>query len=535
MFHAYLFEVRGVQRFLFASGKLRDMLAGSELLDHICASNGLLDAALAALQLTPHAIPRRAGATFYLVFADKSDAERFRASWRLAFPQWVPGVESVDALTSGDGVREAIANGINQLAHRRNLLQADLPRPGPLSELSPRTGLPAVSRSGGESLDRGTARLRQFRRPADSVTLEDRFLDEPGYHWPRNFEASGPIQERFPLQRNRMVGLIHADGNGIGQVLRALNKATANASDNDYVKVYSSFSEHLARITMAAAQAASRDVLLPRASDHKVLPARPLVLGGDDMSILVRADLALDYSRQFMREFEARSADAMQSLKDLLGACGLGDDAAHLPDRLTASAGICFIKCSYPFQSAHALAESLCKRAKAQARQQVPDARVAPSTIAFHKMEGAVAEDADVLFKQFHYVDAGADRFELALPAYAIDPTPGLPCLDDLQGLAEVFSGDRADGINDRPLRELATLWRQDIGVAREAYARWRQLAERSHAGLLKHFDQRLEALLGKTRADLPASDGRPAVSPLSDLLIWLAIQAPARRDEDRQ
>tara|TARA_R110002167_G_scaffold366450_1_gene597500 strand:- start:7394 stop:7588 length:195 start_codon:yes stop_codon:yes gene_type:complete len=43
MLHAYLFEARGIQRFLFSSGKLRDILGGSELLDYLCAEDGLLD------------------------------------------------------------------------------------------------------------------------------------------------------------------------------------------------------------------------------------------------------------------------------------------------------------------------------------------------------------------------------------------------------------------------------------------------------------------------------------------------------------
>lgn len=528
MQYAYLFEIRGIQRFLFATGKLRDMLAGSELLDHVCSPGGLLDDTLKALDMAPLA-PRRAGGTFYLVFNLREQAERFRAAWRLAFPQWVPGVESVDVLAEGETIQSVIRAGIAQLSQQRNLLQADLPRPGPLAERSPRTGLAAVSHAAGESLDLATTRLRQFERPAHTITLERRFLGSDGYSWPRNFEQSGPRHLRFPLGENRLVALVHADGNGIGRVLRILNQATRQADDTLYVQAYSQFSEGLARITQSAARQASQEVLVPHAADG-VLPARPLVLGGDDMSILVRSDLAVAYTRSFLHAFQQHSRVEMQALAALLAQAGLSEGASQLPPHLSASAGICHAKASFPFQTTHALAESLCKRAKDQARGHLDAHGIAPAMLAIQKMEGAVAEDAETLYRQFHCVAHDQEQYQLSLPAYALEPVTGLPWLDDLEALAACTGPNR---LNDRPLRELATLWRQDIDLARQAYVRWRQLAQRAQPHALSDFDRALTRLLGHTANDLPCSTVRPALSPLSDLLLWTGIHQSARVDEE--
>lgn len=533
MVHVYLFEARGIQRFLFASGRLRDVLAGSELLDYVCADDGLLDRTLDALKLQPSVVPRRAGATFYLVFTDAALATRFRAAWRLAFAQWVPGVEGVDALVHGEGVQNTIGVGIDALSHCRNQLRADLPCPGPLTELSPRTGMAAVARDREESLDRGIARLRHFQRPDGGVTLERRFLDDSNYHWPRNFEASGPLTERFPLLRDRMVGVIHADGNGIGQVLRTLNRATERADDGVYASVYRGFSELLARTTQNAARAASRETLVPHATgDAGVLPARPLVLGGDDLSILVRADLAVAYTESFLRAFAEQSRAEMRKLRGLLEHSGLADGAWQLPEQLTASAGICYVKCSYPFEAAYALAESLCKRAKDAARSGVAQGSPPPSALAFHKMEGAVVESGDALFERFHRVHANGSEYELALPAYTLNGAEGLPGLADLRALAGVFAG--LGRLNDRPLRKLATLWRQDPGVARQSYARWRQISGREHGARLRSFDDALARLVGATQRELPASQGQPARSPLSDLITWLSIHSTGEAEVAR-
>ena len=521
--HAYLFETRGIQRFLFATGLLRDVISGSELLDHVCAEGGLLDQTLSALGVAAVA-PRRAGATFYLLFDDIQDAGRFRAAWRLAFPQWVPGVESVDALVEGASAREAIDAGVIALRDRRNTLAASLPRPGPLDGRSQRTGRAATLARQGEHLDATTSRLRAFSsRPGSRSSLEQRFLDSDEFQWPRTFEDDGSAALRFPLLANRLIGVVHADGNGIGTIVRKISEATRGLPDADFVRVYRGFSDGLNAATQAAAREATRTTLVAHAVDG-ALPARPLVLGGDDVTLLVRSDLALPYTRAFLLAFERETTDLMSQLRQWLADMGQGKEAGKLPANLTASAGICYCKSSYPFRSAYALAESLGARAKHRARDAAAAGGIAPSTVAFHKMEGAVAEDASTLHTRLHQVGRDGASYLLALPAYAIEQHRGMPSLDQLEALAAPFQHG-ADGLNDKPLRDLATLLRQDVAVAKGAYSRWRELASRSQPGLLRRFDDALEQLLGDRTADLPAGQGEPALSPLSDLLVWLSIQ----------
>jgi len=345
--YAYLFEVRGIQRFLFASGKLRDMLGGSELLDYLCADDGLLDQTLKSLDLQPK-IVRKAGGSFYLLFERREDAVRLRAVWRLACGNWLPGVEQIDALSEGRSAREAMDEGLRLLRKARNRLCADLPRPGPLSERSPRTGLAAVLRERDESLDAATARQRRFERPKDQ-DLAQRFLDEDDYLWPINFEEDAPASERFPLGERHLVGLLHADGNGLGELLRVLTDACKDADDATYIDLYRGFSDGLSDTTLAAARQACR-VLRPHACD-KVLPARPLVLGGDDLTILVRADLALPFAKAFLDAFESHSRSAMTRLNKVFADKGLQAQASRLPAHLTACAGLCYMKCSHPFQA----------------------------------------------------------------------------------------------------------------------------------------------------------------------------------------
>ncbi len=514
--YAYLFEARGIQRFLFASGKLRDMLGGSELLDYLCADEGLLDQTLKSLGLRP-AIVRKAGGSFYLLFERREDALRLRAVWRLACGSWLPGVEQIDALSEGHSAREAMDEGLKQLRKARNRLGADLPRPGPLSERSPRTGLAAVLREHDESLDAATARQRRFERPKGQ-NLAQRFLDKDGYLWPINFEEDAPASERFPLGERRLVGLLHADGNGLGELLRVLTEACKDADDATYINLYRTFSDGLSDATLAAARQACM-VLLPHACD-KVLPARPLVLGGDDLTILVRADLALPFAKAFLDAFETHSRSAMTRLHKAFEDKGLQDQAGLLPAYLTACAGLCYMKCSQPFQAGHELAEGLCKRAKVAARK-VKGAGPIPATLALHKVQDSLLEDAETQFEQNYCVVQENRSWQFALPVYALKRVEGLPALEDLEHLLDVFG----EGLNDRPLRELATLLHGNPGLARQAYLRWRELAQRTHAAKLTEFDNGLFELLGPVMSDLPFSQDEPRQTPLADLLSLLTVQ----------
>lgn len=546
MRYGYMFETRGIQRFLFASGKLRDMLGGSELLDYLCAENGLLDRTLQGLDLAPE-IARKAGGAFYLVFDRIEDAQRLRAAWRLACARWLPGVEQVDALTEGSTAREAIASGLAALHVARNRPTADLPRPSPLTERSPRTGLAGVVNDRGESLDAATARQRNFARPDDGNTLARRFLDDAGYLWPINFEASAREQERFPLGERSLVGLLHADGNGLGELLRVLNDACKGAQDSTYIRLYRSFSTGLEEATRNAARDACREVLLPAATERfKVLPGRPLVLGGDDVTILLRADLALPFAKAFLAAFEVHSQRSMNALRDAFVKEGLKRHAENMPDHLTACAGLCYMKHSQPFQAGHELAESLCKRAKGAARKaRATGSALIPSTLAFYKVQDSVLEDAESQFENNLVVRSSSQTLHLGMPAYALQAGYGLPTIDGLLALTAIFETDRTDlELNDRPLREIATLIYGNLTLARQAYTRWRELADKRwrERGLVRgsspltKFDSALKALVGELDTDLPASpksaDG-VSHSPLSDLLSLLTVRATARHGEE--
>ena len=542
----YLFEARGIQRFLFATGKLKDMVDGSELIDFICAPEGYLEQVLKTLGLNPKK-PRCAGGVFYLVFEHKEEAQRLQNAWRVAAARWFPTLECVDALAEGDNVREVIQKGLSLLAQNRNIIQADLPAASPLTARSPRTGLAASSRERGEALDAATTAIRRFERPQHSASVTDRFLQEPGIYWPNNFESDAHATRRFPLGQRQLIGLIHADGNNLGVLLRVLNDACANAEDDTYIDLYQTFSEGVTKATINAAKDACEAVIRHQAVNN-VLPARPLVLGGDDLSVIVRADLAIEFTQVFLEAFKRHSRMAISELKAKFGN-EMQAASEKLPDCLTACAGIVYVKASQPFYSAYAVAEELCKRAKNAAKPLQTTGQIVPSALSFYKVSDSLLNGLDKMLEQTqlaqHEHNGRSLDYQLGLDCYRIDgdETEQLPLLDDLQELKlRLRSGDTE--LNDRGLRELATVLHTDLNLAKQAYKRWVQYANSqsqqnpseqkrySHEKAVAAFQRQLASLIGPLESDLPvalkAGSTEKYQTVLSDLLALLVVEQEA-------
>lgn len=528
MQYAYLFEARGIQRFLFATGKLKDMLNGSELVDYICAHGGYLDQVLDSLNLKP-SIPRRAGGAFYLIFSNQKDAQRMQTTWRIAASQWLVGMELVDTIACAVSAKSAVENGLKQLAAQRNQVFAEIPSASPLAERSPRTGLAATSRHKGESLDAATSNIRDFKRPANSEPLTKRFLNKNNIKWPVNFEHDAHESVRFPLGDRQLVGLLHADGNGLGELLRVLSEACQHADDQTYIHLYQCFSEGVTRATVDAAREACEKVLLPQTTGS-VLPARPLVLGGDDLSMVIRADLALPFTETFLTAFEQHSERAMFSLKSAFEQANLSQHTHKLPTQLTACAGVVFMKCSQPFYSAYQLSEGLCKRAKNVSRQYKSDQGLMPSTVSFFKVNDSLLEDVDAMIQQTQTATHHDQEWQFGLTSYSIRPIDGLPQLEQLYALRDSFKAN----LNDRPLRELATLLHVNIAHARQVYERWLDLNRRHRQNEIELFQFNLENLLnGKVEPNLPFKRqmSNLYISPITDLLTLSTIQQVSEKD----
>lgn len=178
-------------------------------------------------------------------------------------------------------------------------------------------------------------------------------------------------------EKNDWIAIIHADGNGLGQVVQAIGT-------NE--KQFKEFSESLDKATKAAAVDAYNAVK-NKFNEDKFIPIRPIVLGGDDFTTICRADIALDYVTEFIKQFEVKTNFVSKYEKLRF-------------DNLTACAGIAYIKSSYPFYYGYDLAETLCSQAKKDAKANLVDGELAKSCLMFHKVQDSFTEDWSAIAKR---------------------------------------------------------------------------------------------------------------------------------------
>jgi hypothetical protein len=519
---AYLFEAKGIQRYIFDSGPLRDLVGASDLVAELARSSGSdareRDRVQAASELVRETkdligkvlevlgigdedrFSRRAGGAFCAHATDRQTLDRTRALWRLAVGVRCPGLEfsDVDPVAASDDL-EAINRAYEAGTTVRHNSAEELPPTGhPFAAFNPRTGRLTTrlySYRNDQDVDDVDVVTEAQRRRAEALQgkidgVARRFLtsethaDGKRYVFPRNLQTADDDEDDnkdnplFPFNgEDQRVAVIYADLSGLGEIFQSVTKPGA-AKDRAAVLAVATMIED---IIEGAARAATNAVLLrddvlrrwPESKSKEIVqhivPARPVVLGGDDITILVRADLALPFARRLLEAIEMKSSAAFETSPVQLSTSGL-----------SACAGVAIVKAGQPFLMANALAESLCKFAKTRVKFEVADgsrrARTAPypSALAFHIGQSTLQEqyEDEILPREMKPTVDGSEILLTANPygVGILDESVGGPTIDALFALARAL--DAAPSGRGKLIEAISHLF-DDPPAARDAWTRW--------------------------------------------------------------
>lgn len=419
----YAFRATSLQRYIFDSNRLVEIAGASQLIESL---KTLPEELMQALGVTGDLVFAAAG-NFQVSFEERADAELFSAHVPMALHSRIPGLSFAHTLAADETGWEMLPV---YLSAERNRMIATLPQPGPLVMRSPRTAEAVI----------GIGRVRQQSEAMDAASLAKVEAYEGGRILELERRLQALVQPLFetPLRSpcwasdiDKMVGegeylaVVHIDGNGMGQFLMKLNAALRDLPHGDRVALWRSVSDSIGKIGEAAFREAVLKAGLRPDNDGK-LPGRPVVMGGDDLTILLRAAQAPMFAAEFCRSFEKIAKVELEALQRKESAL------AGISSRLTASAGIAFVKPHHPFVSAYQLCESLCKLAK-----QIPAEAdsVRPAAIAFHRVSAGTVDDYRDIMASELTVAKGA---LMSLNPYSLrgDPEGGTAAFDDLLALA---------------------------------------------------------------------------------------------------
>ncbi|ELR63888.1 hypothetical protein C942_03232 [Photobacterium marinum] len=386
-------ECKRIQTFLFASSRLRDMVAANALLGHTlrielvkaainnnsCSPEGTTspltgkttgkDTAISdwsTTEMFSHGILSRDGGHFYALFPDKKKAESFITVAHSILQENLPGIAAEYAI---------FEHNSPQSQHCFTSLTFTQPPELPIFARCQQSGHGAAEKSTKRLLN--DTKLQPTKRYISRITSKKNehfyntfkkaieftsgdYASEQMQQW---VEDEKSISDFDALAGSDYLAVISADGNNMGARFKQyLNKKDPNhqASFIDNQKCAEAFFSSARNALKTATQSALNNTFDEIIEQNKPLPFHLLMLGGDDLLLVCRAKQA---------------HKLVQAIDTHLQQHPIADDHP-----LTMAYGIAIASYTLPFYRLYHCAEALNASAKVLARSQAaPQNGIQPS------------------------------------------------------------------------------------------------------------------------------------------------------------
>ena len=279
--YLYGAAVQGIQDFIFKTNELKHIIGASELVEQICTSAfdefGVKDG---------ESVVRAAG-NIKVIFDKEEDCRNAVREFPKRVMTMAPGITISQAVVPlNDDFGKAIDEIEALLKVQRNKPSRSVTTCLIGIKRANNTGLPVV---GVKEEDKKVI-YRDEPTIQKEIFQDNKGLCEKSFG--EGLRLAGKVAYNISdiTGQNDWIAIIHADGNGLGKVVQVVGKKK---------DVFSKFSQKLDMATKEAANMAFASVT-GRFKDKTIIPIRPVVLSGDDMTVIIRGDLAIDYANAFI-------------------------------------------------------------------------------------------------------------------------------------------------------------------------------------------------------------------------------------------
>ena len=671
-----MLETNGNQRFVFSSPRLRENVGASYLITQLA---DWTEQAANCLGIDKFGWVSKSSGKVILTAATEDDARKLIGQvTRKAFSA-APGLDVsgvfVDLNDSGDVEHPHVSDSDLRKVHKTAVEYA-LNRPPaqarfsqmPFLQRGRDSALPASSRLGvcDEARDdKATAlslssrvcryRANDARKQFIELAVEQKDLEELGRRHdllgredlltrdPTMLEeklarsiSSETVDGRDRTEDERLskVAVIHIDGNGVGEIMRNLQKSletipdgvfrsevlaeqsssgvaeeSASAGPTDdphkspdalrrFLLEINRRLEKAMRISFLTAWARVASLAQKDVKDIAAIPVVPVILGGDDATVITDATYALPFTEKFLTAFEEETGkDALLKYLGLKSRQGTGgctksadeDENAESAGNngknserdsknaesasekqggpMTAAAGVAIVPRKFPFHIAYDLAERLTKSAKALGKAEdkvngmVKGAEC--STLSFHVLFDSTVLDPDELLRSYKSftrrpfkviaeldTEGRAKKRQSDASEEAAEGPHGRPALREHPAWKEMcertalFKGLKPAGGNEEPLAfpktRAARIRKLQSDAAREEIASSAEQAQAKKQKSDEKIDAEWQAAKGSSGelSNLLDAIGGPDLVfdliELADLLPQTYLEELARKETDQ-
>ncbi len=385
--YLYGASVQGIQSFIFQTNKLKEIVGASEIVKNI-TDKMFFD--IADIDGEYKGLKLATAGNIKCEFSeeDKSKLEKIVREFPKRVMQEAPGITISQAVVEFEGeITNALTELEAKLKVQRNIPSVPLETGYSILKRARRTG--GIVEKDNE--DRAT--INKISK-SDSHQLFKILLKKESLTEEEEKMLTKEFSDITLLSPNKWMAVVHADGNGLGNIIQNIGDELTRQGK------FLEFSNTIQKSTEEALQEAFKDVILKdkenfeNANPQKTYkyPIRPIVIGGDDVTFIIRADLALDFTKIFLEEFENKTKENFNSL---------GFD--KLKNGLSACAGIAYIKESYPLYYGLELAEELTSEAKKMVKDKEnfpQNGNIPFSSLSFMKVEDSFVESLKEMKKR---------------------------------------------------------------------------------------------------------------------------------------
>jgi hypothetical protein len=174
------------------------------------------------------------------------------------------------------------------------------------------------------------------------------------------------LRQGADLTNEGWYGVLHADGNAIGQVFANLWRTRPNSAG--FIEAEGTLSGVLERLIRGTVANAIARVW--SAHGEKKNWIVPIIVGGDDLTAVISGSVGFEFAVELAREFDALTAEGMFGYPLAQVMERINAECSSVPDRPSLGVGLAFAKPHHPFSHALQVANDLTDLAKSKSKRQ---------------------------------------------------------------------------------------------------------------------------------------------------------------------
>ncbi len=359
-----LIDTVSIQKYIFASNRLRMNIGASYIVGHELFSDE---------RLKDCKIIYKGGGNAMLEFLSDGEAIKFIKNYSLDILLNYPGLKLAYGKHDGDidNLKGEEFKKFMKEIHK-DLRKCKFENFNQVTPFQP--GIVSVCRYTGEAVsvietnenDKTYLSYSAAARNDKSDKANKELQNGLSVDYKARYDFTAKLEDLGQQEGKGYIAIVHIDGNGVGDMfkkceskaeLQGLSKAVNNIVKGVYGKLLDEVCKY---------NYDDLDLKLKEENGKVLLPFRPIILGGDDITFVCEGTLGIYLAQRFLELYEMESIDFMEKKVNL-----------------AASAGIAIVKTKFPFFKAYEFAEELLSKAKNQVRGEKNEDEIYPTVLSY--------------------------------------------------------------------------------------------------------------------------------------------------------